>query len=145
VEEKGGYMNWKSAFGRALDLLGKADPAVVCERAGAIFDVDGYILRYFGKDLRIVLPEGRFEPPGVSPEEMILMLHYLIAGVGRDSRSNRETAEMDERKARRGSGELISFKDLPGGMFYNRTYRRRGVEPILTVFGGRAWGTSRSE
>lgn len=53
-----------------------------------------------------------------APAERIIALRYLAAAV----------------KARR-TGELISFRDLPGGMFYYGPFTARAVAPLVRALG----------
>jgi hypothetical protein len=79
------------------------------------------LLRVFGQNLKITLPdfditvEGSTEP--VKPADQILVLHYLLCEVPAEP-----------------TGELISFRDLPGGQFYLEPYRARTTKPLVAHF-----------
>jgi hypothetical protein len=54
----------------------------------------------------------------VSLVTKIILLHYLIKADGRPL-----------------SGQLIPYKEIPGGMLYAGVFARRVVEPLIPVFG----------
>ena len=106
------------AFNRAADLLRAGDPDDICRRSGAKSYGGSISITFFRDEYEIQLPEVVFNPPDLSPGEKILILHYLT------SKGTTST-----------KGEYVSFKNLPGASFYNPTYRKRGPDRILKLFG----------
>ncbi len=96
-----------------------------CHKAGSFASLrmpDNMVnLRVFGQLLKITLPdfdiagEGSNEP--VRPADHILALHYLLCEVPIEP-----------------TGELISFRELPGGQFYLEPYRSRTTKPLAAHF-----------
>ena len=88
------------------------------------------LVEYLSSELRILLPEVRFQPGSlsrmeqvsateqISIMEQILVLHYLTVKADHPSR-----------------GEYVAYKNLPGASFYSTPYRRRSIERLLGTFG----------
>jgi hypothetical protein len=77
-------------------------------------------VRFLGKEYS-VNPGGEVSPAaaGDAPEKhKILILHYLLSGPGK-----------------REAGELIDFKQLPGGITYNPVFEGRVYGRIAGIFG----------
>ena len=110
--------NYETAFSRTADLLSTAEPGVITERTGALFENNEYRLSYFDETVTITLPEISFSPEKLPLMEKILILHYLTTWEDHPCR-----------------GEPVDFKNLPGGSFYQSTYKKRGPDLILRLFG----------
>jgi len=110
--------SYEAAFNKAAAVLRAGDPDQVNSTCGTSRDGSRIILPFFNRELAIKLPKVEFDPPTISLYEQILILHYLTT-FGKTATK----------------GEYVSFKNLPGASFYNPTYRKRGPERILKVFG----------
>ncbi len=81
-------------------------------------------VRAFGQDFVLQLPELQLVRADVSvaakPRDRLLVLHYLGC-----------------RRTIQPTGELISFRDMPGGRFYWPAFRARSVVPLLQHIGNR--------
>ncbi len=109
-----------SAFSIARDALLRKDPANIAIDSGARIDKDGIIsVRYFSADVSVSLSECLFAPD-IPWIEKVLVLKYL-------------SGKIDDNI----SGEWVSYGNLPAGMFYNRTFERRGQERIRKTFENR--------
>ena len=97
-------------LGRACDWCGlQPDPA------------GNVLVRFFGRSFRVLrdsLAVEAIDRAPVSPYDEALILRYLAAG-----------------RPVRPLGRLVTFRDLPGGIFYLRPVIARTVAPILKTFG----------
>jgi hypothetical protein len=118
--------NYEVAFSRAAERLRHQDSAEVCARCGVSEAAGGLIVPYLGGRCAVRLPEVNFDPEELPMMEKILILHYLTG-------SEDPAGGIEQR----GTGEYISYKNMPGAAFYNRPYRKRGTERILRAFGQR--------
>jgi hypothetical protein len=110
--------SYEIAFERAADTLQEVSLPTIREKC-AVEISDGTIgLQYFNSVYAINVPDVTFQPDDLSLAEKILLLHYLT------TLGNKKT-----------DGKYIPFKQLPGASFYNPTYRKRGPNIILKVFG----------
>ncbi len=106
------------AFRKALARLNQDSTVCVCARTGARQDERRIAVCYFERVYTIQLPDAAFEPPDIKLADKILILHYLT---GKGKRAVK--------------GELVTFKDLPSGAFYDYAYQKRGPARILRRFG----------
>ncbi len=111
-------IHYETAFSKAAGVLSAAEPGVITGRTGALFENNGYRLSYFDEPVTITLPEMSFSPATLPLMEKILILHYLTTWEDHPYR-----------------GEPVEFKNLPGGSFYQSTYRKRGPDLMLRLFG----------
>ena len=115
---------YRIAYKKASERLRGASPeelASLCERAGAVLNGSTIRLAFFGSrvQLRMATDDGiEIEPPDLPLVEKILILHYLLA-----------------QEPRPVNGQLVAFKNLPGGAFYDPTYQKRGPRRIARRFG----------
>ncbi|MCP4137440.1 MAG: DUF3786 domain-containing protein [bacterium] len=106
---------------RAIEALSKINLAERCRLLGLTLpDQDGMLrLPAFGKTISLELPHFRPPPESpASPVELVLVLHYLLSEVPVES-----------------TGELLSFRDLPGGSFYWQPFQGRSVIPLVKTIG----------
>ena len=75
-------------------------------------------LVYLGQEYTVNLDTYEFTPPNINMGEQILLLHFLSSG--------KHPAE-EER--------FVSYESLPGGMFYFPTFKKRGPERLVPLFG----------
>ena len=91
------------------------------EQIAKISDVEQQCLKS-GAQYQITLPDVRFSLQDgkevLSLREKILILHYLIQAKGTSL-----------------SNKIITYKDLPEGTNYFRTFFKRAIKPLLDNFG----------
>ena len=109
---------YRAAWNLALSALRGGNLEDICSRTGAESSGDTIRIRYFSDLYSITLPDGCFSPSDLGEGEKILILHYLVSKGASTHR-----------------GRYVTFKGLPGGMFYYSTFRKRGAERLLSVFG----------
>ncbi|MEL7562118.1 DUF3786 domain-containing protein [Dehalogenimonas sp. 4OHTPN] len=105
----------------AFDRLSKFDLDVVCRSTGAIRKGDLTLqLTFIGAEVVIDLQHRTVESAErtLSITDKLVILHYLVTADG--------TAA---------TGNLITFKELPGGRAYYPTFGRRTVAPVLARYG----------
>ncbi len=113
----------REAAQRAVAALQAVDLGGRCERLGLPSPtLQGLCFRAFGQNLLLRLPGceliHRETSDPVRVRDQILVLHYLAC-----DRSIHPT------------GELISFRELPGGQFYWQPFRARSVAPLVKRIG----------
>lgn len=123
--------NFEYAHTQALnlavrDLVGVPDIREQCLRCGAQCRKSGsrkiITLQYLACRYRITLPDVEISladgPAPVPLKTRVILLHYLARAKGTPL-----------------AGKLISFRELPYGADYNRTFVKRTVDPLLEHFG----------
>ncbi|OVE82169.1 hypothetical protein BVY04_01930 [bacterium M21] len=112
----------QSAILLAIDKLKDVDFDQRCPALGLPTPVGGkLILPVFGTEMTLDLKSFKMKNGAGKPAcvgDLILVLHYLLSEV-----SIKQT------------GELISFRNLPGGQFYYGPFRSRTVKPLLGRIG----------
>ena len=113
----------ENAIDRARkDLLSIGIDRIV-KNTGAVSEKEGAItVKYFNTIFEIVLPDFIFEPD-LPDFEKTLMLHYLTGGD-----VSFIIANSDSKK------KYVSYANLKDGMFYFKTFQRRGPEKIRKAF-----------
>jgi hypothetical protein len=110
------------AIRRAKEKLAEVDLAARCANQGLPSPQDGIVrFRAFGIDLTLEQNLDLVETVTLKPAkpgDQILVLHYLLCDV-----PARET------------GELITFRELPGGQFYWEPFLSRSINPLLKRVG----------
>lgn len=113
----------EAAIEVAVAKLETVDLAERCPKLGLSPPASGAIdLRLFGSDARLnveswgltLQPSGR---PG-RPQDLVLLLHYLCCDL---------TVEP--------TGELVSYRSLPGGQFYFDVFQARSAAPLAARIG----------
>ncbi len=107
----------------AVERLGMRDIGSSCERLGIECLAGGsFKIRAFGSDCVVIPPnfDVRNIATGkpVRPDIAILVLHYLLC-----------EGKIEE------TGELIGFRNLPGGQFYLEPFTSRTVRPLAARIG----------
>jgi hypothetical protein len=117
--------NYRQAFELACQEIQSLDPAAMAARSGASYDVkngaEELTLVFFGDPYVISFPDIRIASPKkqtISLVTRIMLLHYLMHADGTEPR-----------------GDLVPYKDIPGGMLYAGVFERRVTDPLLRVFG----------
>jgi hypothetical protein len=115
------------AYKLAREQLAKTeDVEQLCLKSDARCLVTGsqqeIAIEYLNQSYRITLPDIEIlltdNQDEVSIRDKVLILHYLLSAKGTPL-----------------SNKLISFKELPGGDNYFRTFSKRAIEPLVEHFG----------
>ncbi len=118
---------YRQAFDLACRQVRDLDPRERAEKSGARFEKGsggegGRIsLSLFNARYVIDFPDLLFTSTDrkvVSLVTKIVLLHYLIKADGRPP-----------------AGQLVPYKEIPGGMLYAGVFGRRAIEPLIPVFG----------
>ncbi|MBI9105986.1 MAG: DUF3786 domain-containing protein [Spirochaetales bacterium] len=105
------------AYDKAACILENAKSGEICRKTGAIFENGTYKIAFLSGIYEISMPEVRFITKGVPIIVQVLILHYLTS--------------MDENPVR---GEFISFRGIPGGMFYFKSFQQRALDKLISNF-----------
>jgi hypothetical protein len=117
---------YRQAFDLACRQIKELDPREMAEKSGAHFEKGsrgegGRIsLTLFNARYVIDLPDlliTSVDKKVVSLVTKIVLLHYLVKADGRPP-----------------AGQLIPYKEIPGGMLYAGVFARRAIEPLIRVF-----------
>jgi hypothetical protein len=103
-------------------LLAHNLTSIVKNTGAVVLDEHSVTVAYFDRILTITLPDCDFMP-SLPDFEKTLVLHYLAGG-------GREPAEAN----RFSMGDYVSYANLKDGMFYFKTFQRRGPERIRKAF-----------
>lgn len=117
-EKKQGQNIYEASFNKAAEILRSSDLDQISRVCGISLKGSDIIIPFFNEQYTIKMPEVTFQPPTLSIYEHILILHYLTTFKDYSTK-----------------GEFVSFKNLPGAFFYNSTYRKRGPDQIIKIFG----------
>jgi hypothetical protein len=120
------YSNNQSYQLALARLAGVTDYPSLCRKSGSLYDEtdsESYItLDYLSRTYRITVPDVVISNSDNSTElplrERILILHYLLTAQGTLL-----------------SNEAITFKELPEGPVYFRTFRKRTIDPLVKSYG----------
>ena len=108
----------KSGYNDAVNLARKKlenlSPEKVCKLCGVNFDGESYKIKWLSKEYSLSLNSSPDYPQALE----IIFLHYLIS----------EGTKQPE-------GKLISYREIPGAMFYEPKFIQRAVNPIVKCFG----------
>ena len=110
----------ESGYGEAIlsarKKLASLSPEKVCKLCGVQFDGEKYIIKWLSKNYELFLVSTN--PPNYSQALEIIFLHYL-------------TSEGTKQP----KGKLISYREVPGALFYEPKFMIRAVNPIVRCFG----------
>ena len=111
----------KSGYNDAIILARKKlenlSPEKVCGLCGVKFDGEKYIIKWLSKEYALFLTSETSQTEYSQALE-IIFLHYLIS----------EGTKKPEDK-------LISYREVPGALFYEPKFIQRAVNPIVKCFG----------
>lgn len=110
----------------AREEFGKKDPREMAEKAGGEYESVNcsnslISLRLLAQEYTIVHPGGGIEFPGhhqVTIVAHILLLHHLLNASGSPVK-----------------GEMVAYKDIPGGDKYFPVFKKRVEMPVLNAYG----------
>jgi hypothetical protein len=121
-KEDGTPYNLNVAYGLVREQLLKADFSEQCLRSGAELQSDGTVMltylhdRYrIGRDAVVSFRDNQQPVP---LRDRILILHYFTQAKGTSP-----------------TGNLIPYRDLPGGLVYYPTFVKRTLNPLAECFG----------
>jgi len=118
---------YRDAFAKAAQEWQESDPSVQAQRSGCPLEpVEPSTYRvtvsFYGTAYVVEHPTTRVwvQETGKMPSYGLqtLFLHYLLTANGRPV-----------------SGEWVSFRELPDGMFYQHAFRQRSLLPLESKFG----------
>ena len=107
-----------TALARAAGRLAAVDLPARARLLGLETDGKTLRVRAFGKELSLDIATLAFGED-VKPADRLLVLHYL-----------------EQSAPPVPTGELISFRDFPGGQFYYQPFLSRTAAPLVKRFGG---------
>jgi hypothetical protein len=115
--------NLNVAYSIAREKLAQVDVQKQCERSSAELQSDGtVIIRYLNQTYRLDIDKAAASIVGstqeVSLRDKILLMHYFVHSKGTPSAKN-----------------LITYRDLPGGLVYYPTFMKRTIQPLIEHFG----------
>lgn len=119
--------NYEAAYEKARNELRASDPRVMAGRADVLYTDLGdgrgtFSVRYFDRRYLVAYPDGVVTEADSGQEAsiftQILLLHYLTSASGSSLK-----------------GQWVSFRQLPGGLLYERAFRARSLEPLIQAFG----------
>lgn len=116
---------YRQAFDLACEEVRSRDPAVMAARSGAHYQVRDekkqLTILFFDDPYTIAFPEIEItssQKRTVSLVTRIILLHYLIRADGTEPK-----------------GDLIPYKEIPGGLMYAGVFQKRVADPLIDVFG----------
>ncbi len=125
AEEDRSIYNLDVAYTQVREKLALADIEEQCRHSGSEYakqdSGETATVYYFNQPHLVTFPETKVTPADGSElpfREQILILHYLALAKG--------TAA---------TGNIIPFRDLPGGVIYYPTFSKRTMEPMTRFFG----------
>ncbi|MGQ9629262.1 MAG: DUF3786 domain-containing protein [bacterium] len=113
--------NYQVAYLMACEELRRKDIASRGSAAGCELVDGGIHVRFLNRTYRVTGPEIRISPiegEDATLEEKILILHYLNSASGRPP-----------------TGKLITFSEVPSGMFYQCAFDKRATNRLVQAFG----------
>jgi hypothetical protein len=118
--------DFKNACLLAASELAARDFAQVAEASGAtvLSAPAGFQLDFFGRQVLVTAPDmavtWRDQGPGedFSLTDAVLVLHYLGGASGQ-----------------RPTGQLVAYRQIPGGEFYTQAFNSRAIVPLAKTFG----------
>lgn len=119
---------WQESMERRLQelraRLQAADPAELARRSGAQWDQGNIRLSYWGQELALAWPSleaTRMEDgQPASTFDSAMLLYYLVTADGTPA-----------------AGRWISFRELPGGAFYNQAFQGYSGGPLARALSDR--------
>jgi len=113
---------FRAAFELARANWAEADPARTAALAGCDLTPDGVVVPFFGAPHLVTHPAGEviFQPTGkpAHVSVVIALIHYLLNADGVPS-----------------ADSWVTFRELPDGLFYARSFANRAETPLATRFG----------
>ena len=116
-----GERRFADALAKARTEWAAADPAACAGRAGCEVTADGVLVPFFREQHLVAHPGGAVTAAGAPAHVAvtILLLHYLLRAPGTPP-----------------DGRLVTFRELPGGLFYAASLADRAEAPLARAFAG---------
>lgn len=116
-------MNYTAAYETALARFQQASLEDIAEFSGYPVQNNQIQVSFLGQEFSVEHPTARFDPEPELEGELpifarILILHYLV-----------HRAQVSS------TGQLISYKELPGGGIYIQPFTNRAIRPMVQFFG----------
>ncbi|MDR2459488.1 MAG: DUF3786 domain-containing protein [Deltaproteobacteria bacterium] len=118
--------DYKNAINLSIEELSKKEPIDIARAGGADF-YQGYMeFRYLFRKARISFPQWAitwappYEAEDFTLTDQVLVLHYF-QGAKNDGLT----------------GDLVAYRQIPGGEFYTDAFARRALIPLALVFGSK--------
>lgn len=116
-------MNYTPAYDAALEKFRNMTLEEIADFSGYLIEGNQIKVEFLGQRFKVEYPSGDFSPEPALEGELpvfarILVLHYL---------ANRSQALQ--------TGQLISYKELPGGNIYIQPFTNRAIQPLVNAFG----------
>ncbi|AET70064.1 hypothetical protein Desor_4660 [Desulfosporosinus orientis DSM 765] len=116
-------MNYSAAHELALKKFRACSLEEMASCSGYTLKNNALQLEFLGQSYLLNYPSGSFEPLQPSARELpvptqILILHYVT-----------NLSDIQE------VGQLISYKELPGGSIYIKPFTGRAIDPLVRIFG----------
>jgi len=115
-------ITYEAALQRAWDDLLRRDPLEIAEFSlSRIFD-SVIVVRFFTKEYSVDLGRKiiKHDHQPLEPFPSILILHYLCG-----------CSDLHP------TGEMITFREIPGGDFYYAAFKSRAIDPLVMKFGSK--------
>ena len=116
-------MNYTAAYEAALEKFRNTTLEEINHYSGYPVVGNHIKIDFLGQQFEVEYPSGKFSNEPALEGELpafarILVLHYLV---------NRSEAQQ--------TGQLISYKELPGGSIYIQPFTNRAIRPLVSAFG----------
>ena len=114
------------AYSNACESFARWNPLDMALSSGGDFDISTkrIAISYVNDGYKIHFPSGEIvyddKVETVPTAAKIVLLHYLVRAGGQPTKN-----------------EWISFKEIPGGMLYFDAFKRRIINYLIAVFGGK--------
>ena len=114
---------YTAAYKLALKKFSSCSLEDMARYSGYSIEESALSIDFLGQRFKVSYPNGNFVPVQAADQEVpiptqLLILHYLT--------SLTEPLEL---------GELISYKELPGGDIYIKPFTGRAINPFIRIFG----------
>ncbi|MDR1608412.1 MAG: DUF3786 domain-containing protein [Deltaproteobacteria bacterium] len=116
--------DYKNAQILAAQELREKDPAQIAALSGAEWDGKTFSFKFMNRLALVSAPDyvvawaDQKEGEEFSLTDGVLALHYLLGAKGLEPQ-----------------GELVAYRQIPGGEFYHHAFHRRAEIPLAQVFG----------
>ncbi|MDR1872712.1 MAG: DUF3786 domain-containing protein [Deltaproteobacteria bacterium] len=116
--------DYKNAQVLAIQELKALDPEQVAEKSGAKWANGQFSLPFMNRLALVTAPDygltwaDQKDGEEFSLTDGVLVLHYLLGAKGLEPQ-----------------GEMVAYRQIPGGEFYTHAFRRRAEIPLTQVFG----------
>jgi len=126
-QEKGYDKAYELAYELACERLSKiSDIEQQCQKSGTkyqiVYSQKSIVVPYLNQSYLIAVPDGAISLSGsteeVSIRDKLLIIHYFLTAKGTPS-----------------ANKLITFRELPDGTVYFRTFTKRTSQPLVRYFG----------